>query len=158
MALLNTWTDANKVIDQGLMITYSRTIVFGNWKQVAAFDASEYTYVQAYELRRFAKGSFRYVGMDYTTATSCANAMIAQYTRTTKVSTWNPDGQALGQAEFVDVGGGTVPMAEVSIQHTDGHMYEVVVNVNEMDSRLRIAPLSPQTVFYVEDARTYPQF
>lgn len=35
-------------------------------------------------------------------------------------------------------------MAEVSIQHTEGHMYEVVVNVNESDVLMRIArPVTP---------------
>lgn len=96
MALLTTYTDANKVIDQGLTITYSIAKVFGNWKQTAAYGASEYVYGSAWELRRIAKGTFRYVGLDYDTAKTCAEAMTTQYTRQTEVSNWDPSSFAMG--------------------------------------------------------------
>lgn len=54
-----------------------------------------------------------YVGMDLATAQSCAQDMITKYTRSTKVSDWQAEGQNAGT--FQDVDGGTVCMADISI-------------------------------------------
>ena len=85
--------------------------------------------------------------------------MIAEYTRSTIISKWDPTGQSMYNAEFVDADGGTVLMADVNVQKTAGHMYEVVVQVREQDIRMRIngsAGLS--SLFTTENQRQYPEF
>lgn len=116
MGLLTTYTDANKVIDSGLSITYSKSKVFGSWTATSTTaSTASVTYNEAWEYRRHAQGTFRYVGMDYDTALSCANAMVTKYTRSTIISKWDPTGQSMYNAEFIDVSGGNVPMADVAI-------------------------------------------
>ena len=94
-----------------------------------------------------------YVGMDLATAQSCAEAMITKYTRSTKVSDWQAEGQNAGT--FQDVDGGTVCMADISIQQQVGHMYSVVVNVREDDVRLRTFSTTPSNLFSTENNRDY---
>lgn len=116
MGLLTTYTDANKVIDSGLTISYSKSKVFGSWTATSTTaSTASVTYNEAWEYRRHAQGTFRYVGMDYDTALSCANAMVTKYTRSTIISKWDPTGQSMYNAEFIDVSGGNVPMADVAI-------------------------------------------
>ena len=157
MALLTTWTDNNKVIEQGLTITYSVSKTFGTWTATSSTASSAVeVYTQAWEIRRFAKATFKYVGLDYTSAKSCAQAMATAYTRTTKVSVWDPTGQSMYDPEFVDIDGGSVLMADISIQHVEGHMYEVIISIGEEDTRMRRhLPVSVESLFTTENNRTY---
>lgn len=41
--------------------------------------------------------------------------MVAEYTRPTIISKWDPTGQSMYDAEFIDVDGGTVLMADVNV-------------------------------------------
>lgn len=160
MALLNTYTNDNKEIETGLTITYAKTKVFGVWvaEPIIATGASV-TYTEAWEYRRFAVGTFKYIGLDYSTAIACANAMNAKYTRTTQVSVWDPVGQSMYDAEFVDKDGGSMPMADVSVQKTAGHMYEVIVSVRETDTRMRMdGTEEPEDLFEDENERNYSEF
>lgn len=79
--------------------------------------------------------------------------MISKYTRDTKISDWQAEGQNAGT--FQDVDGGTVCMADISIQQQVGHMYSVVVNVREDDVRLRTFSTSPENLFTTENNRDY---
>lgn len=116
MGLLTTYTDENKVIDSGLTISYSKSKVFGSWTATSmTASTASVTYNEAWEYRRFARGTFRYVGMDYDTARACAAAMVTKYTRSTIISKWDPTGQDMYNAEFVDVNGGNIAMADVAI-------------------------------------------
>lgn len=160
MALLTAWTDDNKIIDSGLTISYSKSKVFGSWTATSTTaSTASVTYNEAWEYRRFASGTFRYVGMDYDTSLRCAQAMVAEYSRPTIISKWDPTGQSMYNAEFIDVDGGTVLMADVNVQNTAGHMYEVVVQVREQDMRMRInGSAGPSSLFTTENQRQYPEF
>lgn len=57
--------------------------------------------------------------------------MITYYTRQTYVSLWNA-----GNAGFVTIDGGLIPMAEVTVQQVAGEMYDVNISVRETDTRL----------------------
>lgn len=76
--------------------------------------------------------------------------MITKYTRSVRVSEW-------GTGEFSDIDGGTICMADITIQKRAGHMYDVVVNVREDDSRNRRASYTPSTLFTTEDRRDYDE-
>ena len=84
-------------------------------------------------------------------AEECASDMIEKYTRSFTVSEWD------GNGAFVDISGGTVCMADVSIQKVQGHMYSVVVNVREDDCKLRRNSTTPSALFTVEDRRDYDE-
>ena len=159
MGLLTTWGDDNKVIESGLTVTYSKSKTFGSWTAESTGSSASVTYTEAWEYRRFASGVLKYVGMSYDAALSCAAAMNEAYARSTKISKWDPTGQSMYSAEFIDVDGGSILMADVSVQKTAGHMYEVVVQVSETDARLRISgAASPADLFTAENQRTYTGF
>ena len=91
--------------------------------------------------------------MDLTTANSCATAMVTKYTRSFDVSEWNSSGSSAGT--FTDRNGGSVCMADISVQRREGHMYDVVVSVREDDVKLRTTSNSPSSLFGSENARDY---
>lgn len=76
--------------------------------------------------------------------------MITKYTRSVKVSEW-------GTGEFSDIDGGTICMADITIQKREGHMYDVVVSVREDDSRNRRASWTPSSLFTAENNRDYDE-
>lgn len=81
MALINTWNANNRVVEQGKVTTYSRKGVKGRsiwWNK-------------GYEYHRYCSLTYRYVGMDYNTALSCADAMVAKYTRNYTEAEWDDD-------------------------------------------------------------------
>lgn len=90
-----------------------------------------------------------YVGMDLATANACAAAMIAKYTRPFYVSSWTDSGN------WEVVPGGSMPMAEVTVQQRAGCMYDVMVNVREDDTRMSKTADSPASLFTIENARDY---
>lgn len=159
MGLINQYSDDCKVITNGLQVNYTRSKKFGNWvaNSTTASTASV-TYTECWEIRRFAKGTFKYVGLSYDAALECAEDMATKYTRTTKVSKWDTTGQSMYDPEFVDIDGGKIKMTDISINKTSGHLYEVIVNVNETDTReRRHIPASIETLFALENARDYSE-
>ena len=153
MGLLTSWGAANRVIDQDLVKTYSRQLVYQDYTYVYGI-AELITIHSVWEYHRRATKSYRYVGMDRDTANACAAAMVAKYTRATKISDWNATGEHAGT--FSDVDGGDIPMAEVAVVHVAGCMYEVHVTVNEDDTKTRtniVANL--ETLFATENSRDY---
>ena len=152
MSLLTEYSSRNLVIDSGLTVTYSKSLISGNWGYTSANVSGYYNYM--WELRRVAKQSFRYIGMTQDAAYACRDAMIAKYTRAFKVSTWVDD--VMGGARL-DRDGGSMPMAEVSPAHNDDGSYDVIVNVNENDSRMRKVNevISIEGAFLTEQSRTY---
>ena len=150
MALITQYSDANKVVDSALTVTYAKRRIYGQWSHVSL--NTETTYTAAWEYERHATMSIRYVGMTFAAAQACAEAMVAKYTRSVKISEWdyNDDGA------FATIDGGSAPMADVAVQLGDGSMYNVVVSVNEQDSRTDLSgALSFSTIFSTENARTY---
>ena len=140
MGLMTTWGAENRVIEQGLTITYSMSKVSGRtiwWTKV-------------YEYHRYAQAYYKYVGMDFATATACAQSMIEKYTRPYTTAKWDENSYA-----YSNQTSGTRCMAGISIQKTQGHMYEVSVSVNEDDSKMSYSPTSADTLFRTENQRDY---
>lgn len=150
MALFQTYAANNKVVDSGLAITYSRKRVYGEWSY--ASGASITTIHSAWVYTRCAAKSYRYVGMTKAAAEVCAAALRSKYQRSTMISEWTP-----GAQDFVDVPGGEMPMAEVSVNYVDGQMYEVAVVVSETDERMRTGAASVSVLFASENARDYDE-
>lgn len=151
MALIPTYSSGNRVIDTDLSVTYNKRKIYGDW--VHTVGAGQDHYYEAWEISRYAKKVYRYVGMDHSTAQSCATAMVSKYTRTQKDSIWDLN----NNAEFAESGSGsTILMAEIAIQHDAGTMWSVAVTVNEQDTRLRrTPPPSVSSLFSSENARDY---
>lgn len=152
MALLNTWSSTNRVVTNDKVVTYSQQRIYGEWSYQTSIS-TETTLRSVWEYHRYCSKSYMYVGMDKTTANQCAQAMITKYTRTYEISDWNSSGQTAGT--FTDITGGSVCMADISVQQREGCMYDVVINVREDDSKLRTTSVSPSSLFTVENQRDY---
>ena len=141
MGLMNTWNASNRVVEQGKVITYSKKGVKGRsiwWNK-------------GYEYHRYCSLTYRYVGMDYSTAVSCANAMIAKYTRNYTEATWDDDSYI-----YHNDNKGTKCMADIGIQKREGCMYEVTVAVREDDSKMNYSGAADvASLFSSENARDY---
>lgn len=151
MALLNTYSSANRVVTEDKVVTYSVSRIQGEWTHIIS-PLAWYTYYTVYEYHRYCTKTYSYVGMDIATARNCAAAMVTKYTRNFENSDWDAD-----TGTFNDVYGGTVCMAEIAIQQTAGHMYSVVVNVREDDTKVRTTIQTPDTLFAAENARDYDE-
>ena len=152
MSLLTSHSATNLVIDQALVVAYATRRVNGSWSQGSTMGIDVASYDHMYELTRSARQSFRYVGMTKSAASTCKSAMVAKYTRTQKVSEW--DGF---NGMWTHVSGGSIPMAEVSMSHNDDGSYDVVVNVNELDTRMSLtgSEFAIATLFDGERRREY---
>lgn len=149
MALLNTASDVNRVIDTDLHVTYARRAIYGTWTKVTLNVTT--TYTKAWEYSRVAVKTYRYVGLTKSAALAKVQELDSLYTRATKVSEWNGE-----DGEFEHVDGGDVLMAELVPQHEDGGMWSVVISVNEQDTRTSLSPNESFTaLFATENARTY---
>lgn len=151
MSLLTSHGEANLVIDEALTVTYSKSVISGSWGYTSANVSG--TYYTMKELHRYARKTFRYVGMTYAAAKACKAAMIAKFTRQVWNSYWN--GDAMGGGWNVD-SGGEMLMADVSCVHVEGDCWEVHVSVNEDDVRFIMAnQIGGKSNFYNERLRTY---
>ena len=148
MSLLNSYGSSNRVVEEDLAITYTKARVYGHWETTAGAVVTTHDWVWQYT--RTASKTYRYVGMTRTAANTCATAMRTLYQRTTKVSDWYP-----ADDEFFDVTGGEQPMADVAVCYVAGGMYETRITVHETDTKMRVASVSPETLFALENARTY---
>ena len=149
--LLNYYDERNKVIKQGLLVTYQQEYVTGTWTSMTGLQLNIYDHM--YQTTRRANMQYSYVGMDLGTAESCAKAMVALYTRSTKISEWNHD--ELHNDNWTEVDAGVMPMASVSIKNMGGNMYEVEVNVQEVDVRMSKTNASIRYLFAECDSRYY---
>ena len=154
MALIATFTrnGSNLVVDSGLVVTYSKSLVSGSWSWVSANVEGTYGYMMEYHRR--ARMSFRYVGMTKAAAESCRDAMISAYTRSFYMSVW--DGTTMG-GNWSTSSAGSQLMADIAMSHNDDGSYDVVVNVNEDDSRmLKVGDSYNYAVMFAsESARDY---
>ena len=153
MSLLTSYSADNRVIDSGKTVYYNLRRIYGEWTHTVG--AGQDHYYDAYEATRVCRKQYRYVGMTYAAAQTCATAMITKYTRTQKDSEWDYN----DNAEFGEnPTGSSVVMADISVQHVAGGMYETVISVNETDTRLRRAhPGSVASLFSSENARDYDE-
>ena len=92
--------------------------------------------------------------MSLTAAQACAADMIQKFNRGIFVSEVVPPTPPALEI-FQDVSGGNIEMASVTIQKREGHMYDVVVNVSEHDTKLRLYNVSAQALFTTENQRSY---
>lgn len=148
MGLLSTATAANRITERALTVTYSKPRITGNWSWV---DANiPYWRTQAYEYHRYASCAYRYVGMSYAAAKAAADAIRDAYVRAFKVSEWQNNGR------FAPLDMGTKLQGFVEVVRDRGHLYDVVVRINEDDVRLSLDPNESFAVlFAAEDARKY---
>lgn len=151
MALLSNWSETNREISEGKVVTYSKARIYGQWSYTNVNVTT--TLYRAWEYHRYCQMSYAYVGLTYSAALACAKAVIANYTRATKTSEWSDSGST--QGTFVAIDGGTQLMASVSVRLDGGDAYRVEVQVREDDSRLSTASVSPSSLFSTENNRTY---
>ena len=150
MGLLTSYSSANRVIVTDKTVTYSKNKIYGQWSYASGTTIQ--TLGSVWEYHRYCNKTYMYVGMDRSTAQTCANAMITKYTRTFKVSEWNSS-----TGTFTDTSGGSVCMADITIQKKAGHMYDVVVSVREDDCRNKTTSVTPSSLFSTENARDYDE-
>ena len=133
MGLWTTYGDGNKVTSSGLSIRYS--VLPGT---------------SGYEVTRYATKSYSFVGMDRTTAKSCASAKRSQYTRQySRVST-----AGVSAAEV------TVVECPCDIAETPqgGGMWQVQISVNETDTKpASDIPADPASLFAAANGRNYDE-
>lgn len=154
MALRHTASSENRVVTTALSTTYARRKIYGQWSYVDLNITT--TYTSAWEYVRRATKTYKYVGLDETTANSTAAALRTYYTRTTKTSEFDTDSSSQTFGQFHAIDAGAVPMADVVCQHEDGAMWSVVVSVNEEDTRISLSPSeSVSALFILENARGY---
>lgn len=154
MALLNTATEDNRVVDTALRVVYSRRKIFGAWTYVSLNVTV--TITEAWEYLRTATKTYRYVGLDEATANAAVAALQTLYTRSTKVSQFDTAQGSPTYGNFKAVAAGDVPMADIVAQHEAGGMWTVAVAVNELDSRISLSPSeSFAALFAVENRRDY---
>lgn len=153
MGLLSTYGANNRVITEGKTVSYNQEMIFQNFSYQAT-PTQVITYNQEYQIRRFCTKSYKYVGMDYNTALSCASDMITKYTRQVKSSLFNYN----STGDFVDVVTGNILMADIAVRQTVACMYEVDVYVREEDTRMRLNPVQdPSALFTAENSRDYDE-
>ncbi len=151
MSYFSTWSDVNLIIDEALSVNYTNTIISGKWGFTAANVSGSYNHMR--ECHRYAKKSFRYVGLTYAAAKACAAAMRTKFMRSITSSYWNSD--ALGGGWTTETNG-NILMADVSCTHADGDEWQVVVSVNEDDVRFLMASDSfSKSIFNAEQQRKY---
>jgi len=152
MSLKTSHSDDNLVIEEALVVTYSNAIITGIWTWESISASGSYERMR--ECHRYARKSFRYIGMTHTAAASCKTSMITAFTRTFKNSFWNG---ATNQGAWNVMNAGTQLMAEVSMVPSGGDAWDVVVRINEDDVRTMKVEDSYYyaTVFSDERARWY---
>lgn len=148
MALLTSYTDANRIVLSGK----TRRITCGapSAPVVSATKSEDGTISVKtdvwYEMICHSTASFAYVGMDLATAKRCRDAMIAKFTR--KKHVWEFKTTVDADKGTAKIGwvqsstGATVQEAEVNLTQAGGHMYEVTVQVDCEDVLMTTSPSS----------------
>ena len=155
MALIETATAANRVVETALSVVYSRRRIHGSWTSVSGNVTT--THTVAWEYTRHAVKSYRYVGMTEAVAKSTAAALVAYYRRSAYESEFDTETGSQTYGSFKTVAAGDTPMAEVAAVHEGtSHMWSVHVNVDELDTRLDLSPeRSFASLFAIENTRLY---
>lgn len=145
MGLLTEYNDSNKVTNTALNIKYS--VEEDSFTATNPDGTSSTT--RYYRCTRYAQKQYMYVGMDYTTALSCQNAKISQYTRNYSRIT----GESGPYPEtFLGC------TSDIVAQHQDGGMWNVIISVNETDEKpSATVPSNVATLFSTENQRNYDE-
>ena len=152
MALKTSYSDKNIIVEEPLKVTYSTQIISGSWGWTSANVSGSYTRMR--ENHRYATKRFRYVGMTHAAALTCRGELIEKFTRNFNMSIWNGD---VTDGEWVSMNGGAMVMADGSPEENEEGSYDVIVNVNEDDTKYSIVetPFYPAISFSTERLRTY---
>ena len=152
MALKTSYSDENIIVEEPLKVTYSTQIISGSWGWTSANMSGSYTRMR--ENHRYATKRFRYVGMTHAAALTCRDELIEKFTRNFNMSIWNGD---VTDGEWVSMNGGAMVMADGSPEENEDGSYDVIVNVNEDDTKYsRVeTPFYPAIAFATERLRTY---
>lgn len=135
MSLKTVYNDTNKVVSQKLAIRYS----------IDPSDDGAY-----YTVTRLASMQYSFIGMDEDTATQCAMAKVAQYTREYSKLRTVP-GQAIPSVVKV-----RECKTDIAARHQAGSAWNVEISVSETDVKaVAEAPLDPAALFAAENARNY---
>lgn len=149
MSLFTTHSPANRVVDTGLLVTYSKSRISGSWTYGDYFGTASTTYTEMMEYHRRATKSYRYIAMTEEAARKCVKKMVELYTRSIKISGWNTNTGTWSEHD-----GGDILMADIARQRNDDGSWDVLINVNEDDVRHEmIGRLSPG--FLSEQQREY---
>lgn len=159
MSLRTSHTSANKVIDTGLVVTYSRQKISGSWGWTNDMNAGgTYTHMQEYHRR--ATMSYRYVGMTTNAKNACVADLISKFTVDVRTPEWQSNG-SWSSPNVV----GRMLIASIAPVHNEDGSWDVVVNVNHdavrwtMENSINIYP---RTLFAFEvetdyDGETEPE-
>lgn len=143
MALLNSYSDRNRVVSEGLSIRYAQ--------RIETVSTARGTAVY-YEASRYATKRYAYVGMTEEAAAACAAAKRSKYTRVCYKTYRIGDG--------IYTPGVVECSAEVSLRNDDGS-WSVEISVSETDIRLTASQLTTAdalaTLFALENARDYDE-
>lgn len=152
MALKTDYSDANIIVEEPLNVTYSTQIISGSWGWTSGNVSGSYTRMR--ENHRHATKRFRYVGMTHSAALACRDALITKFTRDFKTPVWN--GDAMG-GEWFEMTGSRMCMADVSPQENEDGSYDVLVRVDEDDTKYSFVeiPFYPVIAFSYERGRAY---
>ena len=120
MGYLTTWGNANKQTSERLAIRYT-------CEPLSLSDDSSY-----YKVTRYATKNYSFVGMNYATASKCAAAKVAQYTRghTHVASKFVSDGTTYTTYTSYDC------HCSIAAAHGSGGMWNVTLSVAETDEAL----------------------
>lgn len=137
----------NKVTTQALCVKY-----ISDYSETITQSTDETTGEITQEVKpywictRYATKQYVYVGMDFVTAKECAKQKRAMYTR------------EYYQADGDEVHTIIACYTEVVPQYVSGKMWEVVITVNETDSRISYTlPTDMESLFSLENQRTYDE-
>ena len=151
MALLNTASADNRIVTNGLVLSYSKRIIPGQWSWNRGVGTIPQTFYQAYEHHRYCTKNYMYVGLDLTSAQSVASDAITYYTRSSQTSFWNTTNGGFDQITTA-----LQPMADVSVQQVEGHMYNVIINVREDEMLMTMdSTITPEQLFAYANQRHY---
>lgn len=161
MSLLNDVSNATTlarhlVLESDKKVSYAVRRITGNWKFTQGVGI-EGTVTRAWAYSRYATGSLRYIGLTRSAANTLAATLRSTYTRSCKISIF--DDVTIGLSEhFTDIDGGDIPMASVEVRSAGGDAYDVILQLNEQDERIRENRVSATSLFSAENNRTYPDF
>ena len=120
MALLSTYGPGNKEV-------YELPVTFSIKTRVSIMSISAHTGIYTYDhLEEITRESYAYVGMTAAAAATCAESMVAMYTKNVGLPCVD---RVTGAVTYEDV---SMCVASVKAVHVGGRMYNVEVDRNEI--------------------------
>lgn len=145
---------------EALTVTYSKKLVNRSYSYTSSFGNAgsigtiTKTINFVYEYHRYATRSYKYVGMSEEMAKNKLKSLIDTYNRQYWASWWNSSGANVGK--FTDFVLGKKLQANIYAQRTKGCLYEVIVNINEDDTKFDVdGKTAPENLFKEENKRSY---